>query len=488
MKGNSTGLQSGGLLWAYASSFIALGARVAGFVVLARLLAPQDFGLMGMALALVGFLELFKDAGLGEALLQDRREAKAIADSVFWSHLVVGAAIAIVLWLLAPLAAAYYQRDEVIGLLRALGLLFLIYPFSDVPLNLLLRELKFRALFFRHATPALVWVAVSVTLAWMGFGVWSLVTGQLVAAVATAIVAWNLVRWRPRWRWQWAALASVYGFGAQVSAQNFFGWIISWLDEVFAGRYLGARSLGFYRVSRLIGSAPWLMVAGPFNTVFYPELCRSGGDLKEVKRQYLASLRWILLASLSLGIALFFLVPMVVEVLLGPQWREAIPVLRLMALAGIHASVLALSPQVYKALGRPQIATRFFMVQTAICLPGYYFAAQHSIVALAGVHVALAALVWPADIAIAMRVLGLTAGEVFAAMKEGLLLAIVLALAGVAGQWATASLGLSEPRAGLLLLLVFVLVALMVLRALGLWAHLLNAIAASPPAVGGGRG
>jgi len=428
------------------------------------LLAPEDFGLMAMAMAVAGFLALFKDAGLGEALIQDRHDPVATASVIFWAHLLIGGFCLLALWLLAPLVADYYQRPEVTPLLRALGFLFVIYPFSDVPLNLLLRDLRFGALFWRQAAPALFWAVTAVAMAVAGFGVWSLVAGELGGALVTAVMAWGAARWRPRWVWDPATLARVFRFGLQVSAQNLFSWINSWVDQVFAGRFLGAQKLGFYRVSRTFGEIPWLLASRPFNAVLYPVLCRAGDDPATIKPPFLASLRWMAVASIPAGTGLAFLAPSVVPLVLGAKWLQAVPLLQVMAIAGIGSAILDLTPQVYKALGRPQIPTRLFFFQALFTVPASWWAAQQSILLLAVVQLVLAWLFGFLDVYVCMRVLRISAAELLSAMKAGLALGAVFIALGFFARLAGQSLQLGEHWTAGLLLLAYVVAALLALR------------------------
>jgi PST family polysaccharide transporter len=435
-----------------------------GIVVLARLLAPEDFGLMAMAMAVAGFLLLFRDAGLGEALIQERQDPADSASLVFWAHLLIGSFSLLALWLAAPLVAAYFQRPEVTPLLRVLGFLFVLHPFSDVPLNLLLRDLRFSALFWRQAAPVLLWAGTAIAMAAAGLGLWSLVGGELAGALGTAAMAWGAARWRPRWVWNAATLARVFRFGLQVSAQNFFSWICSSVDQIFAGRFLGAQTLGFYRVSRTFGEVPWLLASRPFNAVLYPVLCRAGSDPDAIKPPFLAALRWMALASIPVGTGLAFLAPSVVPLALGAKWLDAIPLLQVLAVAGIGSAILDLTPQVYKALGRPRIATRLFFFQALATVPASWWAAQQSIFLLAVVQLVLAWLFGVVDIYVCARVLRISAGELLSAMKTGLALGAVFIVLGFGGRLAGRSLQLGEHWTAGLLLLAFALAALLALR------------------------
>jgi O-antigen/teichoic acid export membrane protein len=452
-----------GVKWSYFSNFLARGIQPLTLIVLTRLLTPEDFGVMAMALTVTGFIRLFKDVGLGQALIQHRGQTEEVADTVFWLHLLFGIVWLGSVWIAAPFVATYYHREEVTPILRTLGLLFVVYPFSDVPLNILVRDLEFRALFFRQVAPLLFSSSVSIVLAYVGFGVWALVFGSLVGAVATAIVVLRVSDWRPGFRYNIQILANVLKFGTHVSIQNIFGWLTMSVDQVFVGRFLGAQSLGVYRMGFILGDMPWSLISGPFNTVLYPVLCKAGVGVSVVKRQYLSFLRWASLLNIPAGVALMFLAPSFVPLLLSQKWAGVTPVLQLIALAGVIASLVTMNPEAYKAIGRPDIMSKFFLVRLMVSVPLYYFAAQRSTLILAATHVVLAFLFGPINMFICMRILHIRMPELLSRMKGSLAMGTAFVAVGTLYHLGVTRLAIAEPMNGAGLFGFFLLAGIAVL-------------------------
>jgi O-antigen/teichoic acid export membrane protein len=447
-----------GIKWAYLSNFLVYGIQPLTLAILARLLTPEDLGLMAMASTVTGFIRLFKDLGLGQALIQHRGRTEEVADTAFWLQLLFGTIWFISVWIAAPLIASYYHREEVIPILRTLGVLFLIYPFSDVPLSILVRDLEFKALFFRQAAPLLFSSLVSIALAYAGFGAWALVFGSIVGAGATAIVVLWISEWYPGFRFKGQILAKLLNFGMHVSIQNILGWLIVSVDQVFVGRFLGAHDLGIYRMGFTLGDMPWSLISGPFNLVLYSVLCKASSDLYVVRKQYLAAMRWLTLINVPVGIAVASLAPSIVPLFLGPKWTGVIPILQLIALVGTLASVVTMNPEVYKAIGRPDIMSKFLLVRAIVSLPLYYFAAQKGIVVLAAMHLGLTLVFAPINTAICMHVLHINVKELFLQIREGMAIGGVLITIGMLYRLVVAKFVVPEPINGVGLLGIFLLI------------------------------
>jgi len=448
---------TGGIKWAYLSNFLVYGIQPLTLAILARLRTPEDFGLMAMASTVTGFIRLFKDLGLGQALIQHRGRTEEVADTVFWLQLLFGIVWFVGIWIAAPLIGGYYHREEVISILRTLGVLFLIYPFSDVPLSILVRELEFKALFFRQAAPLLFSSFISITLAYIGFGAWALVFGSITGAGATAIIVLWISEWHPKIRFKGQILAKLLNFGAHVSVQNILGWLIISVDQVFVGRFLGAHNLGIYRMGFTLGDMPWSLISGPFNLVLYPVLCKANSDLSAVKRQYLAAMRWLTLINMPVGIAVAFLAPSIVSIFLGSKWTQVTPVLQLLALVGAIASIVTMNSEVYKAIGRPDVMSKFLLVRAMVSLPSYYFAAQKGVVILAATHLGLTLIFAPVNALICMHVLHINMKELFLQIRGGIAISEVFIALGILYHLGVAKLGIPEPMNGVGLLGIFLL-------------------------------
>jgi PST family polysaccharide transporter len=386
-----------GFAWAYGSF---MSGRVMTFLatlVLVRLLVPEQFGIMAFALAVLAYMESLTDLGVGSALIyrSDANEPR-VASTAFWIGIAGALVLMTVSWFGAPLLALVGPGEEIVTLFRVLSLQFLFSAFGSVPEYLLRHGLGFKSLFGPELASALVKGTVSITLALAGFGVWSLVVGQLSGSFVRSAALWIATRWRPQFVFERRVAVPMIRFGIGISAVGLIGEAGRNADYLFVGAQLGATALGLYFIAFRL---PELLILPGFRMAqrvlfpFYSRLrdLRSGEgeslERSELSRGYLRTLHLGAFISLPFGFGIAALAGPIVLTLFGERWEPAIVPL---ALIGIWAGITALTGMpgsVFKALGRSGLLTATAIVQVALTLPALWVAAHHSIEAVAATHV-----------------------------------------------------------------------------------------------------
>lgn len=409
-----------GVKWVYLTHVLAKAVQPVTTVILARLLTPEDFGLVGMAVVVMGVLALVRDLGLESAFIQRQTDQTAAADVVFWAEVVLGIACYGLLWMIAPWVAGYFHEELVKPLLSIVGLSLLIQPFGTVQGLLLTKEFAFRALFRVTISSVLLSGAVSISLAYSGYGVWSLVYGGLAGSLLSTTIMWMTHSWRPRWRFDTKVARELFLFGKNTTLELVLAWAMSWIDNIFVGRFLGPAQLGIYRMGVNVAFLPTTQILGPLSQVTYPIYCQMGANRDELRRGYLKMTGLIALIAFPIGILLVIIAPDLIPVLLGPRWSPAVPVAQLLALQGTLSALLLVAPQIYKAMGRSEIMPKFYGVRMVFSIPAYYVAAQQGLVPLCITHIALALIFMPINMHIALKVLDLSWRTIYTSVKAGL--------------------------------------------------------------------
>jgi O-antigen/teichoic acid export membrane protein len=419
-----------GAKWAFLASLVSRFAPPLFTIVLARILTPEDFGLLAVAMVVIAFVTLFQDLGLKQALVQRREIDDGLLGMVFRATAAFGLAWFAALFLAAPLFARLYHNPDVVPVLRLLATLFLVAPLGAVPEALLLRGMDFRRLFQADVLPAVVPGLVAIPLALAGLGVWALVWGALAGSLARTIALWSLVPWRPRRRFEAGAWRQLHRFGGWVSLEALLGWTITYIDQAFAGHFLAAAQVGFYRMGVALSLLPATSLAQTLGRVLFPAFSRVQEDRGRFRHGFEKSLRMVALITVPLGVALAAYSDPLVPLLLGARWDPATQVVRLLAVAGILSSLVNIAPPLYQAMGRVDIMPKFFAVRALISVPAYWFSAQRGLFALAATHLVLTLCLAPVNLTIAVRVLGASAG-------------VVLRAVGVPAGLSAAALGVS---------------------------------------------
>ncbi len=411
--------------WVFLSTVISKIWQPVITIILARLLSPEDFGLLALAIVVTSIIALFQDLGLAHALIQRREHMEEAADVIFWSGLVLGIFWYGAIFISAPFAAYYFHDERVISVLRIIGISFVVNPFGIVQKTSLTKELHFKELFYLNLIPTVVPGIVSIILAIEGFGVWALVLGSLMSPISSVVIVWFKIPWRPRWRYNLSIAKEMLGFGGFVSAESFLGWGITKIDNLFVGRFLGARQLGIYNMGWNVGFWPAQNLSVPIINIAYPMFSKLQQDMHTVRKHYLKIIELISLVSFPLGILIALTAHMFVPLLLGNRWMDAIPIIQLLSIIGILASIVWINPQIYRAIGRPDITPKFLVARSIISIPLYYFAAQKGIIFLCGIHLMLVAFFVPINIYIGMRVLDISLREIIGKLSSAINCSII---------------------------------------------------------------
>lgn len=417
-----------GTKWVILSKLFAKLIQPVVTIILARLLLPEEFGVVAMAAISIGVIGLFQDLGTGAALIQKKDNIIETANVVFFTNIFLGVSWYLVLFLLAPYIALYFRNDLVTPILRVAALGLLLGPFASVQGALLSRNLSFRKLFFLGVGPLIVSGTVSILLALYGFGVWSLIYGSLAGAIFNVCLFWLVIPWRPRWKFNIKIAREILGFGGYVSLENILAWGITTVDNIFVGHFLGARQLGIYQMGFNLALWPAINITGPLGGILYPTFSKMQGNIAECKRIYLRLLRIIALVSMPTGLIIAFCAHQLILVFLGKQWNAAVPVVQILAVVGVVASIVSIAPSLYRGLGRADIMPKFFTVRMIFSIPAYYFAAQEGLIALCIAHLSLVLVFAPINFYITMKFLRISLKEVLDTFALPVMSTLILAL------------------------------------------------------------
>ncbi len=274
------------------------------------------------------------------------------------------------------------------------------------------KELHFRKLFLLGLAPLLFSSVISVYLALNGHGVWSLVWGQLAGTASSVVFVWYFVPWRPSWMFDLKIAKQMFGFGSHVSLQNILVWGITTADDIFVGRFLGAKLLGIYQIGFNMGLWTAMHITGPLVGVLFPTFSKLQSNREECKKLYIKAVKLIAIFSIPTGLLIGLSGHLIVPFLLGGQWLAVIPLVQILSIVGIAASIVSVAPNVYQALGRPDIMVKFFAIRLVFSLPAYYYSAQKGLVSLCFAHLFLVLVFAPINFYISTQFLNISFKEV----------------------------------------------------------------------------
>jgi PST family polysaccharide transporter len=388
-------------------------------LVLARLLVPEDFGVVASAMTVIALFEIGLDLGVGSALIHDQeRGITSRVQTAFTLNVGVAVLLTGVFVAAAPLVAIWFRVPDQVDVFRAVAFFLLIRSLGQVHDAVLRRDLDFRRRTWAEIARAGTRFAVSVPLALTGQGVWALVWGLLAAEVAGTIVNWLLVPFRPRFTVDRTAVPTLLSFGLAVVAVQAVSVISTNADYLAIGRVLGPEDLGQYTMAYrlpelLIENVYWI-----FSSIALPlySRARAEGTAESFKDSMLRALTLLTFFGFPMGTALALVARDSVPVLFSAQWLPAVVPMVLLALAaGVNAIGFA-SGDIFPALGRPGLLLRLDLVFATVEIVAFFLVASRGITAVAVVHLASGVVYMACRLVVANRLVGSTLAECGRAM------------------------------------------------------------------------
>lgn len=429
-----------GVLWTGGGQILRQLVQITGQLVLARLLAPDDFGLLGMALVFVGIGQLLADFGIGAAIVQSRELGPKVLSTCFWINLGIGVALTLLMLAAAPVIARFYTRPDLLPLVTLLSLNLLLSAALTVPMALLSRSMRFADLARAQVLGSLCAAVVAIGLALAGAGAWALIAQPLAGSLLTLLVAWRATRWWPRIEFSYDQARALMRFSFALLGTNLVGYGSRNVDGLLIGRVLGAGPLGIYSMATQIMLFPLQQVSGVIVKVLFPTLTQIQGDLARLRRAYLKAVATIVFITFPLMGGLFALADEFVFVVFGNGWAEMAPILKVLAWVGMMQSVGTTMGVIYLAVGRPDIALRVTLVVSPILIGGIAAGLHWGIMGVAvGYALASFSLFYYTAVT-AFRLIGLRLANFHAVLfRPGLamlvMIAVLLAGTGLAASW-----------------------------------------------------
>lgn len=348
-----------GLKWVSASLAVSQGVRFVTTIVLARLLVPELFGLVGMAQVAIALLGVIRQLGFGAAYVQrpdsGPEDERAAADTTFWLGLAVNGLLFGVAFAAAPAVAGFFQSPEVLPVLRAMFVLFLLDAVDMTPSLVLQRRLEFGKQAVAEIGFSVAGGLIAIPLAAAGFGVWSLVGGQLGSRFVRAALLFRLSRWRPGLAFSRRIARELFSFGKYLWAFAGLSAVGDNLDRLLIGRWLGAGTLGVYELAFNLANLPTTHLSRLINQIAFPSFSRIQHDRAALRRGFLKSMSLVALLASAVAFGLLAVADEAVRALYGERWAAAVPVLRILAFYGLFLSISSTAGPVLLAVGRPNL-------------------------------------------------------------------------------------------------------------------------------------
>lgn len=401
-----------------------LAANYVVMLVLALMLAPRDFGVVSLAVSWVAFMTVFCELGFSAALIQRTRITEGHLSTTFALNVGLGSMLTALGVLLSWPLADFFRIPGAQPVFAVLSAGFLINAFSITQVALAQRELRFRDLAIRDTVAATVGGVVGIAVAYMGWGIWALVTQTLVTMVSATVLLWRLSEWRPRAdQISLDAAQQLWGYGSRIFAFNILKYFAQNGDKLLIGYLTNPGVLGGYTVAYRLVVYPVATFTGAIGNYLFPRLSQLKDDFDVARTLYLDVTRTTNTLLLPIMAACATLAPLLVPVTLGAKWIEIVPLIQLFALVAVVQTWLSPLGQLMKAMDRPGWMLRWSMFFTVLTLASIAIGSAWGVLGI-GLSVAAAHMVGLCvGCVLARRLLGIGWRALTRASVPGLLLA-----------------------------------------------------------------
>ncbi|MCD6384439.1 lipopolysaccharide biosynthesis protein [Candidatus Sumerlaeota bacterium] len=332
-------------------------------VILARFLAPNDFGLMGVALLTLGTIDTFSQPGFRQALVQKKQNVEEYLNSAWTALIVRGLVLACVLVFVAPLAAEFFDAPKAVLIIRVIALGVLFQAFTNIGVVFFQKELEFNKQFIFQLTGVLADFVVAVSLAILTRSVWALVFGLLAGHFTRMVVSYIIHPFRPRIEFNLQKISELFGFGKWVLGSSILIFLITQGDSIVVGKLVGVVALGLYQMAYRLSNMPATEITHIISQVSFPAYSKLQDDISRLRDAYLKVLSVVAFLTIPLATSIIILGEEFTLIFMGEKWEAMVSVLQLLALAGLFRSVAATAGPVFYAIGKPKLDTSWQIIR-----------------------------------------------------------------------------------------------------------------------------
>lgn len=348
------------MFWSGVGKFGTLTLNFLSNLVLARLLTPSDYGAIGMLHVFIAVSGVFISAGFGSALIQKKKPTHLDYTSVFYWNLAASLLFYGILFFSGPAIARFYSMPELCSILRVQSLGMIVGAFSHVQSNQLQKQLRFRELSLRNIIATVIGTAVSITLAFLGYGVWSLVWGNLISSISAVLLLWWMSSWRPTLEFSWQSLRELFSFGGLMALSSLVETLYSNLQSLIIGKLFSAKELGYYSQARKLEGVPTTALSQIVGSVSFPVFSSLQDDTARLKNAVRKNIKAVTYLNFPLMVLLILIARPLIMLLYGSKWEPAIPFFQILCVYSMVYTLNTLNTSVIKSLGRSGV---FFTIQ-----------------------------------------------------------------------------------------------------------------------------
>ena len=356
-------------------------------MVLARILTPEDFGVVAMLAIFIGVAGVFIDSGFSSALIQRQNTTPTDEATVFFFNIMVGAIVALLLCAAAPWIAVFFKHPVLQYLTYAVAFNLFIGAWGSIHTTLLSKELNFKVTAKVGLVTSLLSGVLAIIMATQGFGVWSLAGQMLAASVMTVVLLWTWHPWRPQWVFSSESMRSLFRFGGYLTGTGLVSVLHMNLYSVLIGRFYSVHDVGIYDVAQKTQLMSGNLIMSVISRVAYPVFSATAQDKERLVRGFRKAQKLVMFVNIPLMLTIIVLADPIVRIFFGNQWLACVPVLQILGVVGILYPMQVLNLNILMAQGRSDLLFNTMLLKRSVAIGLTIAASFYGILAIAWAQV-----------------------------------------------------------------------------------------------------
>ena len=362
-----------GISWSIIDNISKLLLTLVIASILARLLSPEDFGVIAVIFVFTGFLKILRDFGLGAAVIHKSNPSSKELDSLFWVTIFFGVFVTLVLIAFSGTIASFYELPKLSKLIKVISAAMFLGSVSIIPEALIKKDLDFKSLFYRNIGNLIISGSITILMAYYGYGVWALIFKEIIFNFLLIIFNFSLVKWRPSFSFDYDSIKSYLNFSLPLFGENSLNYFVRNIDNLLIGKLLGVTILGYYSKAYSLMLLPVRQISGSIANVMFPSFSIVKNDKPKVWVGYMNVVKIVSYVNFPIMISLYFFAHEIVLLLFGSQWLEVIPIIKALCFLGSIQSIGTLAGSIYNSQGKTLLQFKVGLFSKTIMSTGIIY-------------------------------------------------------------------------------------------------------------------
>lgn len=355
-----------GLRWSAAERFSSQGIRFVISIIIARMLSPDDYGIIGMIMIFIEISNVFISGGFGSALIRKQDRTDIDLSTVFYYNIAVSTFFYLLLFFTAPVIATFYGNEILIPVIRVIGLNIIISAFGAIQSTILNIKIDFKTQTKISFISLIISGISGITLALKGYGVWTLVAQQLIQTFFSTILLWIFIKWQPKRVFSVNSFRELFGFGSKLMLSGLIDATYNNIYQVLIGKMFTTADLGFYTRAKLLAQQPSSNITGVIQRVTFPVLSEMQNNLPQLESSYRKLLKMSAFVIFPMMLLLSALSEPLIKILLTDKWLPAVPLLQILCIAYMFYPVHAINLNLLQVKGRSDLFLRLEIIKKSV--------------------------------------------------------------------------------------------------------------------------